>query len=262
MSGPPNLNFNGTAAMGGAFFGPGSSSLLFFGSIGTTTVGYGEADQFNDNYRTSKGYHAQDGKYQYQVWAYNVEDLIAVKNGQKQPWAIQPYEKWDFDFPQFDGAKYIGGVAFDSNSGRLYVSQKSGEKGQYVNKPLIHVYQVAVPSPAPEAPGRTSPVIELITANPNPVLVGGSYTITASGVTDTNPGGFVKAVEFYLDLDANGILDLGSDLSLGSGAQAGNDWTVTSSTNGLLAGNYDLFAQAADNDGNLSDMAKTMLSVL
>lgn len=142
MVGPAHPLFNGASEINGMFFAPETRSVVFFGSTGMTAVGYGEAVDFNDNNRTSKGYHAQNGVYSYYAWAYDVNDLIAVKNGTKQPWEITPYESWSFDVPQFEGAKHIGGVAFDAATGRLYVSQRGGDSqgGDYM--PLIQVYQL------------------------------------------------------------------------------------------------------------------------
>jgi hypothetical protein len=135
--------FNGCTLINGIFFVPGSRTVLFFGSHGTGEIGYGEAAKFNDQMRTSKGFHSRDGKYEYQVWAYDVLDLVAVKERKKQPWQIKPYAVWHLHFPIDDGAKRIGGVAFDLGAGRLYVSQLGGEKGQFEVMPLIHVFKLA-----------------------------------------------------------------------------------------------------------------------
>ena len=35
----------------------------------------------------------------FQVWAYNANDLLAVKNGTLQPWQVQPYDVWKFNVP-------------------------------------------------------------------------------------------------------------------------------------------------------------------
>jgi hypothetical protein len=140
-------NFNGATLINGVFFPPGSRSVLFFGSHGTGEVGYGEAADFNDKVRRYRGYHSRDSKYEYQVWAYDALDLVAVKEQKKQPWEIRPYGVWQLRFPIADGVKCIGGVAFDPAANRLYVAQMGGEesnRGHYVNQPLIHVFKLSV----------------------------------------------------------------------------------------------------------------------
>jgi hypothetical protein len=134
-----NPYFNGNTEIKGVVFAPGTRSVLFFGSHGIGAVGYGEPHEFNDPHRGGKGWHSVNGNYAYQVWAYDVNDLIAVRNGQKQPWEIRPYEVWNFDLPLPDGAKHIGGAAFDAATGRLYVSQQHTGPDE---TPVIHVFQL------------------------------------------------------------------------------------------------------------------------
>jgi hypothetical protein len=64
------------------------------------------------------------GEYEYQVWAYDVLDFIDVKNGIKQPWEIEPYDVWTFDWAFPESRKLIGGTTFDPATGRLFVSQQ------------------------------------------------------------------------------------------------------------------------------------------
>jgi hypothetical protein len=135
--------FNGCTNINGIFFVPGSRTVLFFGSHGTGEIGYGEAATFKDEARDGKGFHSRDGKYEYQVWAYDVLDLVAVKEKKKQPWQIKPYAVWHPRFPIDDAAKRIGGVAFDPGAGRLYVSQLAGQRGKFEVMPLIHVFKLA-----------------------------------------------------------------------------------------------------------------------
>jgi hypothetical protein len=141
--GEKNPYFNGTTEINGVFFVPGSRSVLFFGSHGTDEIGYGEADTFRDGNRTSKGYHSRNGKYQYQVWAYDVLDLLAVKKKTKKPWEIKPYDVWRLTFPIDEGGKHIGGVAFDPTTGRLFVSQRGAAQTRFDPGPLIHVFKLA-----------------------------------------------------------------------------------------------------------------------
>jgi hypothetical protein len=133
-----NPLFNTTTEIRGIVFPEGTDSVLFVGSHGTGPWWYGEPHQDGhyDAFRPDKGPHAP--AYTYQVWAYDVHDLIAVKNGQKQFWQVQPYDVWDFDLPYPEGGKHIGGVAYDPASGRMYVSQQFANGGY----PVIHAFQV------------------------------------------------------------------------------------------------------------------------
>jgi hypothetical protein len=148
-----NLLFEGNTTIRGVFFVPGTRTVLFFGSIGTNQVGYGLASDYNDQNRNSKGYHSLNGDYAYQVWAYDANDFLAVKGGQMQPWQVQPYAVWNLDFPQNDGAKYIGGVAFDPSTNRLYVTQLGGDtQVAYTYLPVVQVFQLSLNSTAGSHP--------------------------------------------------------------------------------------------------------------
>lgn len=90
----------------------------------------------------------------YQVWQYDVKDLIAVKNGSSQPYEIIP-EVWNFDLPLDPDPslhpKGIIGVTYDKTRKRVYVGQTFGDD----NYPLIHVFEITKligVGPSPEPP--------------------------------------------------------------------------------------------------------------
>jgi hypothetical protein len=168
--------FNGTTRIEGVLFAPGSRSILFFGSEGTGTIGYGEASDFNDPYRGGKGYHSQNGQYEYKVWAYDALDFLAAKNGEVQPWNVVPYQEWSFSFPTGVGNYEVGGVAFDPVAGRLYVSQLSADNPGFDRYPLIHVYDVVVPSSGGSSTGAAE--IGVVAAS-DPESGPLTYSITA-----------------------------------------------------------------------------------
>jgi hypothetical protein len=91
---------------------------------------------------TSKGTHAYP--YQYQVWAYDVLDLAAVKAGQRQPWDVHPYAVWSLTFPisPVGGNIHLGGAAYDPQTQRIYVSQLHADVIGFDPLPVIHVFQV------------------------------------------------------------------------------------------------------------------------
>jgi hypothetical protein len=129
--------FNGSTVVRGLVFPEGSRSLLFFGTQGTGPFCYGEgsknpadtgkpvgdgAEWCYDPDAGSKGVHGYP--YVATVWAYDANDLLAVKKGQKRPWSVRPYATWALKLP-FPSAQ-IGGAAYDASTGTIYVSQQFG----------------------------------------------------------------------------------------------------------------------------------------
>lgn len=145
-----NTLYNLTTKVRGVVFPTGTRSVLFFGRHGTGTYCYGTGAECNDPADDSKGTHAYP--YRYQVWAYDANDLLAVKNGSKSASAVEPYAVWTYNLP-FEGSggsHMIGGAAFDPASGLIYVSQQCSDTNC---APVIHAFKVqggttvAVPNP-------------------------------------------------------------------------------------------------------------------
>jgi hypothetical protein len=107
----------------------------------------------------------------------------------------------------------------------------------------------------------TGPVIGSFTANPNPVTSGSTTTLTASNITDADPGSTITQVAFYLDSNADGILEPGTDTLLGYGTPSGGTWALTSSTANWAAAVDTLFAQAEDSYGVFGDPFALTLTV-
>jgi hypothetical protein len=185
-----NSLFNLTTRIDGVAFPPDTSSVIFFGSHGLGQYCYGEASDCNDPYNTSKGTHVVGGQYEYQAWAYDVEDFIDVKNGLKQSWEIQPYDVWNFDLPFGSGYRTIGGVTFDAQSGRLYVSQLSADGAD--RHPVIHAFDFAT---------------ETGTTIPAPVI---------SNVQSLNTTTDSAEIRWNTDLPADSLVEYGTTNSLGS----------------------------------------------
>lgn len=158
--------FNGTTMITGVVFPAGTRSVLFFGRQGVGPFCYGPGtldtslagtvasvlahDKWcYDPAQSGKGTHAYP--YVYQVWAYDANDLLAVKNGSKQPYEIQPYATWTLTLPFESPAKYnrIGGAAYDPQDDLIYVSQMCGDSNC---NPIIHAFKVTLGSAAPEPP--------------------------------------------------------------------------------------------------------------
>jgi uncharacterized delta-60 repeat protein len=102
------------------------------------------------------------------------------------------------------------------------------------------------------------PQIMSFAASPNPVTAGSNLTLTASSITDANPGATITQVAFYY-YDSSG-----NKVSLGTVSQSnGGAWTLTSATAfGMSSGTYTLYAQAEDSYGSFGDPSALTLAVL
>jgi uncharacterized delta-60 repeat protein len=99
------------------------------------------------------------------------------------------------------------------------------------------------------------PQIGSFTASPNPVTAGSNLTLTASNITDANPGATTTQVTFYY-FDSSGTKHV-----LGNGTQSSPGvWTLTFTVN-LAAGTYTVYAQAEDSYGVFGDPFALTLTV-
>ena len=78
------------------------------------------------------------------VWAYDVNEFLQVKNGDKQPWDVKPYATWELALPFQSnmqngiemGNFEIMGAAYDPVRRRLFVSAYRNDGPA----PIIHVF--------------------------------------------------------------------------------------------------------------------------
>ncbi|MFO0813505.1 MAG: hypothetical protein U0796_09815 [Gemmatales bacterium] len=259
--GPANPLQSGTTSINGMVFVPGSRSVLFFGKTGTNYTGYGDDFEWGDINDFGKGPHSLNGEYTYQVWAYDVNDFVAVKLGLKQPWELQPYNTWNFDFPISGGNKQIGGVAFDPSSGRIYISSMNQDREvPYSSLPLVQVFQINLTPPtSPLTPQIGTLAVTPTNLQPGAVQIGTQLTLTAGNVYAIQPGHSITQVAFYLDSNNDGILQQGSDQLLGYGSQLSSNHTSTVqiSTSSLSSGRQTVFAQVLDSGNLLGDTIAT-----
>ena len=137
----------------GMAFPQGTRSVLYFGKHGSGAYCYGTGAECNDPADNSKGTHAYP--YESHVWAYDANDLVAVKNGQKQSWEIKPYAVWQLD-GSFDD---IQGAAYDPATQRLFVSATCQDTNCAPVIRVYHINNVTGSAPAPTPPASpTSPV--------------------------------------------------------------------------------------------------------
>ncbi len=141
--------WNWTSIVRGCAIPEGTRTVLFFGSHGTGAFYYGTGGpngrETSAPYRaiydpsdTSTGEHAWP--YRYQIWAYDANDLMRVRQGEIAPHTIRPYASWRVRVPleRPDDRHNIGGAVYDPRTKRLYfVQQGAGPFGEIV----IHALQ-------------------------------------------------------------------------------------------------------------------------
>lgn len=139
----PNEVYNRADQITGMAFPSGWRSVLYFGTHGMGPFCYGTGESCGDPVFASQGNHAYP--YRYQVWAYDVLDLLQVRHGLAAPWSIEPYAVWELDLPFAPAGHTLGGVAYDSVSHRLFISQTGviSHAGSLEPEPVIHVFSLA-----------------------------------------------------------------------------------------------------------------------
>lgn len=159
-----NLNYNMSSQVGGVVFPTGTRTVLFFGYQGTGLPHYGNAtsdpklDGLPDG--TGQSYvYDPDGRskihaypHKNWVWAYDANDLLAVRNGQKNPWEVKPYAVWELNLPSGVNSGILG-AAYDSYTQRIYLKIKGRDTW---GTPSIEVYEVNNSIPVARAVGAIS----------------------------------------------------------------------------------------------------------
>lgn len=133
------------------FIVPGTSTYLTIGSSGGHNSGMGyKATQNNGNLCGGPCPYDADDYYNY-YWLWDVNDLLAVKNGTLNPSEVRPYSYGIFDAP-FQIDEYyntpefhpIFGGTYDAQSGLLYLSIYDGApvNSPYAKNPIIVAYKI------------------------------------------------------------------------------------------------------------------------
>lgn len=162
---PPGYIYNGAVTYGGAAFPTGTRTILFFGRVPTdpSNYCYGEATLnpalhrqpvpgepgviycYDPTAGPTGGKGNSGYPYTSIAVAYDVNDLIAVKQGTHQWWEPVPYASWtvslpyDFDATYFRAeARNITGVAYDPGTQRIFLLASF----QDANAPIVHVFHV------------------------------------------------------------------------------------------------------------------------
>lgn len=92
-----------------------------------------------------RGYHG--GPYRRQVLFYDVDELAAVAADRRAPWTVLPYALWEpaeLLLPPVDGnvCGDVGGLAYDTDGGRLFMVERGLGGYQDTNAAVVHVWTV------------------------------------------------------------------------------------------------------------------------
>lgn len=127
------------------FIIPGTRTYMTIGQSGGHVSGVCyKCTQDNDNLCGGYCPSESDDVYQF-YWLWDMNDLLAVKEGVLLPHDVMPYDYAQFNTPfQAGGTKGIGGGSFDPSTGNLYLSIQKGdtEQGVYSRPPVIVVHNV------------------------------------------------------------------------------------------------------------------------
>ncbi len=250
--------YNGATSIEGAVWPEGTRSILFFGRNATTLhycYGAGTTNQALDGlpdpdlpgvnycydlYDQSKGPH--NYPYNTFVWAYDANDLVAVKNGSKHPWEIVPYATWGITTPFMTEVSYNAGhtpkgVAYKPSTSQIFFTEEGQEPPA---GPVVHVLTVAVGT---QPPADTTPPVVTLTAPVNGGTVSGSAVSITATATD-NVG--VANVQFAVDGVNTGVPDAVVPYAIA--------WDSTTVNNG----SHTLSAIARDLSGNVATSTVTV----
>jgi hypothetical protein len=170
-----NAFFTRSDGIGGVAFPSGTRSVLFIGRHGAGQPCYGEGSACGDPTNASKGEHAYP--YVHQVWAYDANALVAVKEGRMAPYDVTPYAMWTLSEIDTTGSAGIRSAFYDPATNRIYMTDGGGES------PRVHVYQVTGGSTA-AAPTTTTPPT---TTAPTPTTPTTAEPTTITPPTTTTP---------------------------------------------------------------------------
>jgi hypothetical protein len=133
-----NNVYNLTSLIVGKGIAQGSRTLFFVGTQGFGGYWYGGRTDgpggMVDPFHQTTGPHSP--AYRYQMWAYDLGDLVAVKGGSMRAWEPRPYATWSLpEVTAADPSGSIYGAGFDLKTSRLFITMGG-------NRPTVHVYEI------------------------------------------------------------------------------------------------------------------------
>lgn len=128
----------------------------------------------------TEGPHAYP--YIYQIWAYDADDLAAVKAGTKNAWDVVPYATWELNTlgSPVDLSADVA-VTYDDVNGILYVSEPGVDKtGCCIFTPLIHAFSINL-SATPASTYKVGGQVMLLNGSVTLQNNGGNNLVVISG---------------------------------------------------------------------------------
>ena len=130
------------------FIAPGTRTYVTLGYSGGHASGVCYKCT-QDNGNVCGGYCApQADDYDQYVWLWDVDDLVAVREGRTEPHAVRPYAYGPFATPFETDLHQLGGASFDPAAGLLYITVQEADRaqGEYANPPVVVVYRLEPPA--------------------------------------------------------------------------------------------------------------------
>jgi hypothetical protein len=118
---------------------PGTRTYLTLGHSGGHRGGVCYKCTQSDGH-TCGGYCARDADdTDAYAWAWDLLDLVAVRQGRLAPYAVRPYAFGPLELPLLGPERRIGGGAFDADRGLLYLTALGADdsQGEYADAPLV-----------------------------------------------------------------------------------------------------------------------------
>ena len=200
----------------GVLFADGTRSVLFFGKKGLGPYCYGEGTSdsslngqpvpgtngdviycYDPDSNGGKGDHSYP--YTEFVWAYDVNDLLAAKNGTKNPQSVVPYTGWAYSTPNDGDGETGAGVAWDPTTRQAYLITACVDGNNCL--PLVHVFKVSGGS---TSTGSACDVNADGTTNVSDVQLCVNQAIGASSCNtgDINKDGVCNVIDVQRDVNA------------------------------------------------------------
>ncbi len=151
-------------------------------------------------------------------WLWDVNDLVAVRNGELAPYNVRPYDYGVFNVPF--PTESVSGGSYDPESGLLYLTLRraDNEQGNFKNPPIIAVYKIFNNESPPDNVITVSTESELQTA----------ITSLVPGVTiEIAPGTYNLSNTLYIHAD---------DVTIRGATENSNDVVLVG--NGMDNSNY------------------------
>jgi hypothetical protein len=119
----------------------GTNSILFFGRTGNAFMRYNNSPSQYDPQYAITGPRAYP--YYYRCWAYDLNDLAAVKAGTKTSYEVNPYAVWNFTLPILPNGRELNGLCYDHINRNIIISQMGLSNGsENFEECIFHVIRV------------------------------------------------------------------------------------------------------------------------